>query len=94
MNMTATKFRRADCGCWIDGAFGMEHAAAKLRVMLMDCGEANTGLLDELEEVKPEDDDFDSIIEAATDALDAFCDPDVVWLWEAGDLLLVENENE
>lgn len=35
--MPSPTYTRADLGCWIDGAFGTDHAVDKLRAMLLEC---------------------------------------------------------
>jgi hypothetical protein len=81
-------FNDEDCGCWIDGAFGQEHACHKLAGMVyeLDAHELSQSLIAASED--RDLDIIDDLISDATDLLQENTDPELSWVWEAGDLLL------
>ena len=86
--MTRTKiFTRDDIGCWIDGAYGIDHAADKLAAMLLDCGETAAAQM-----LAVRDEDFISDeIDDATELLDQYTAEGLSWYWTAGDLILTDD---
>lgn len=93
--MTKVIFDRNDAGCYIDGAFGMDHARQKLADLLACVPQSGKvrRLIAELE--AGEDTEF--IYEAIEEALDILAlhtAEDMIWLLEAGDLVLTENIEE
>jgi len=91
MKTTKYVFTKAEIGCWIDGAFGMDHAADKLMAMLANCPQTESieTLIDELD---PTSVVRYEVLDDATDALWAFTEPGLVWIWEAGDLILTTKD--
>jgi len=103
--MMATKRRKktywyteADLGSWVDGAFGSEHAVQKMEEMLDELGtQYADNLVKELEEIADLDleeasDAYDEWLEDATTALQEETEPGLVWLWDAGDLILTTDD--
>lgn len=98
------KFTTTDVGCWIDGANGQEHGRTVLAGMIQDCHGRYPGDPDgsgaipqsEIRSVQEalagpmSDDDWES--ELATDTLQVFTAIGLVWLWEAGDLILTPED--
>lgn len=93
-------FTDADLGGWIDGAYGSEHAVEKMEEMLDDLGtQYAENLVNELEEIADLDleeagEAYDEWLEDATTALQEETEPGLVWEWEAGDLVLREDDDE
>jgi len=100
--MTYTK---EDIGCYIDGAFGMDHAMVKLAILLIDfmpLSVNNTRQFpsEELAETyeillsgdeSKLSDDY-SELNDATDILQEHTEDGLVWIWDAGDLILTADE--
>lgn len=80
-------FTRKDLGCWVDGAYGMEHAGQKLASMLSD---EHHALCNEL--LHPEGEFYSEALDDATAILQEDTEEGLVWIWEAGDLILTEEE--
>ena len=73
-------------GCWIDGAFGHDRTRMLLACMIRFAA-PESHLIAELE--GPESDDL-SEEDDALELLNGHCEPDVMFVFEAGDLLLVD----
>ena len=109
---TTTIFTDSDIGCWIDGAFGIDHAARKLSIMLISNMPINSGtntsqfpstslaecyqrLSDSAmasENLYFSLSDDHSEFKEATDYLQSVTADGLVWLWEAGDLILTTED--
>ena len=91
-------FTESDLGQWIDGAYGSEHAIEKMEEMLNDLGtqyaENLVGELEEIADLELDEagDAYDEWLEDATTALQEETEPGLVWIWEAGDLILTEDD--
>jgi len=86
-----------DCGCWIDCAYGPEHARDKLADMLKEC-RAYAPLdtqrtIDEIcEQLTKSMSDDDWETDAGTDLLNEYTAEGLVWIWDAGDLILTTDD--
>jgi len=90
------QFTAVSVGCWIDGAFGEDHAVAVLVGMLARIEDTNAHAAQLLTEVPESGDEFISDWQdAATDALQESTAEGLTWDWNAGDLCLcLESELE
>ena len=81
-------FDTSDVGCWIDGAFGLNHVRDKLQQMLIQCGlPVSMGDKELYLELEQSDSDHD-VFDIATETLQEFTKDGLVWIWSAGDLIL------
>ncbi len=73
-------FTEKDKGCWIDGTFGEAHAIRKAKSILKSNGREITwaGV--------PGDEFLDNF----TECLQENTAPGLTWIWEAGDLILMD----
>lgn len=88
----ATKnFGREDAGCYIDGAFGIDHARQRLAELLACVPQSSKvrRLIAELESEENTDYVYEAM-EEAVDILALYTVEDMIWLFEAGDLVLTE----
>lgn len=96
-------FRESNQGQWIDGALGQAHARERMRNILgqiLDRAEPSGEqvrsiklLLGELDDPADDDEDFtDEVLDNATDMLGEFTEDGYVWDWDAGDLVLLHEE--
>ena len=90
--MNTIIFTDADVGCHIDGAFGADHRRTRLIELVNELPapegmeyHSRVGLLESLGSPAP-DDVWDEI--TAIDILQDHVAPGLVWLMEAGDLIL------
>lgn len=89
-------YTKDDVGCWIDGAFGEEHAAAKLLRMLSDSGQEH--IQEDWEDLTDPTSCFsraeavDEFCRIATAVLQDQTEAGLVWIWEAGDLILTTED--
>ena len=94
----ALAYTKKDVGCWIDGAFGLDHQRAKLADMIRDLETQemiDTRGYSVVESLASDAPDDDSDVDDALDILQQFTDADLVWCFESGDLLLMlESELE
>jgi hypothetical protein len=85
-------------GCFIDGAYGEEHAvqvmAGLLQRVMRATGdeEANELLVEYDDDLDPED--FGEWLDDATDVLQNNTADGLVWEWEAGDLCLMDEDDD
>lgn len=88
------KYRENDCGCWIDGSYGIEHQCAKLASMLPS---KHKDLIEHLIRCQADpsllSDDM-SEIEEVTEVLNSYCTPNVRFIWESGNLILIQDPEE
>lgn len=100
---TKAVFTDSDKGCWIDGAYGEDHAKNKMASMLEDIQAAiasevfDVGVYSLLKEYNEERMPSGSIaldqwITDATDDLQRHTADGLVWIWDAGDLILTSQE--
>lgn len=95
------RYYKSDVGCWIDGAFGIQHAAEKLSSMLSFArqGESETPSqaqerwllvedLDAFSSGNTDDEFIEETFDDATEFLQGVTADGLVWIWEAGDLIL------
>lgn len=98
--MPTPTYTRADLGCWVDCAYGTDHAVAKLHDMLRSCDGMTGAHLDMAEESPPdcenwEDSEFcNEYLDDMTEALYFYTEPGLVWLWDAGDLILTDDSED
>src|ERR1700735_2119802 len=94
-SLMALAYTKKAIGCYIDGAFGQDHRRAKLADLIRDLetqdminarGYSVTECLTE----EPSDDFSEE--QDALDILQEFTEADLVWVFEAGDLILTEQE--
>jgi len=85
-------FTEKDVGCWIDGAFGTDHAMLKLRELIHTCPDIPEKELDtilasadpqKLSDSYWEFDEAESILQDNTEE-------GLIWVWETGDLMLAD----
>lgn len=91
--MTTKIFSKEDIGCYIDAAFGLDHARRRL-VELLSCVPRSSKVQKLMVELE-EEENLDFIFEAmdeAVDILSQYTTEDIMWLFEAGDLILMEVE--
>ena len=88
-----TSYTENDIGCWIDGAFGLDHAASVLAEMLPYSllHPAEKKCINRLRANLISDDHWE--FDFATELLDTFTAPGLIWVWEAGDLILVTEDD-
>lgn len=82
-------YTQADVGCWIDGAFGTNHRRQKL-IELIDGLDGGEIIAKGLEEAPEEEKDF--FEDDALALLQEHTEDGFIWTMEAGDLLLVKEE--
>lgn len=80
-------YTHEDVGCWIDGAFGEKHAVDKIQLMLPD-----TLLGWEGWDYEEEPEFSLDYLADATDALYQHTEDGLIWIWEAGDLILTTED--
>lgn len=86
------EFTDDDIGSHIDGAFGHDHAMARMADMLGDVASQRAqNLLDEYDDGELDDEDEDEWLNDATEALQEVTAPGLTWEWEAGDLALTQD---
>jgi len=95
-------FGGANTGVFIDGAFGMDHAVevmcGLLRVVIRSLGrkgsedETAETLLAEYDNEELAEEDYGEWLDEATEVLEAHTAPGLSWIWEAGDLILTDEE--
>ena len=85
-----TIFTRDDTGCWIDGACGYWAAQSCLADIVRSAG--FPALATELLAATDLDESADLAAEALA-ALQRITAPDLVWLWESGDLFLARESD-
>lgn len=87
MARTQFKYGASDVGCYIDGAYGLRHARAKLEGLIAGFAktEHQKATLSDLGSSEW----YDEVMDEATDILQAHTDEDYVWCWESGDLILL-----
>ena len=94
----ALAYTKKDVGCYIDGAFGEEHRRTKLADMVRDLETAE--MIEQrgysvVESLSNENVDDISDEDDALEILQEFTESGLVWMFEAGDLLLMdESETE
>lgn len=96
-------FTRTSIGVHIDGAYGQEHAKDKMANDLLATVERRSSdeklknaaaeLVDEWTE-DPEDNDWDEWLDDATEVLQDATAPGLTWDWDAGDLILRDDNDE
>lgn len=79
------KYTKKDIGCWIDGAYGEKHSRIKLATMMEELG--NMELAREL--LKEPSEDWEEMNDA-TYTLEENTEEGLMWIWEAGDLILTD----
>lgn len=81
-------FDSSDVGTWIDGAYGTDHALAKMADMLKMVDPAGATLLDEYDEgIDPE---FEQEwLDDATEVISDATEEGLCWDWDSGDLVLL-----
>jgi hypothetical protein len=99
------RFNASDVGCWIDGVYGLDHAMSKLAIMLIDSVPLDqnnlasfpstnlaevydvltSGNVDKLADDHGEFND-------ATEYLESVTTDGLVWIWDAGDLILTTED--
>jgi len=84
-------FDERDVGSWIDGAFGEGHAIEKMADMLRDV-DPYPDLLAEYDDGEIEEEFENEWLDDATERLQENTAPGLVWLWDAGDLILTTEE--
>ena len=86
-------YTKEDIGCWIDGAFGLDHAASVLAGMLPYTILTNEGkkCVNRLRASRISDDHWE--FDYATELLYDYTAKDLLWVWEAGDLILVTEDD-
>lgn len=96
------QFTDADKGCYIDGANGLDHACKVLADLITNCTQPRIpGYISGIDAEIPQLQailrkgidavaDDHSEIEMATDILTMACPDNLMFVWEAGDLLLVD----
>lgn len=89
-------FDEGDVGTWIDGAYGEAHAIDKMRELLavvIQAGIRNAEVTAlEAEDVNEGDEFVNEWFDEATEVLQSVTAPGLVWYWEAGDLILLPEE--
>lgn len=85
-------------GTFIDGAYGEEHAVEVMaglleRVVRATDDEEAQRLLDEFDDDKLDPEFESEWLDDATEVLQRTTAPGLVWEWEAGDLILMEDED-
>lgn len=91
--MTVKVFTKEDIGCYIDGAYGFDHARQRL-AELLTCVPQSSRVRQIIAELESEE-NIDYVYEAIEEALDVlsqYTSEEVVWMMEAGDLTLMEVE--
>lgn len=88
-------FDESDTGTYIDGAYGESHAISKMRDLLGTV--IHAGVPEEVaahrleaEDVQEGDEFVNEWFDEATEVLQSVTAPGLVWDWEAGDLVLLE----
>lgn len=92
---THTLYTREDCGCFADGSYGYRHCSETAIALALSAGwEPNS----ETQESIDGADDYEGYDEAADEAveyLNEHCvEPGLSFIFDNGDLLLVEDEAE
>lgn len=92
-------FTEMHLGCWIDGALGEDHAVRKMHDILVfdvDPAPDDEHMNDIIAELSEWDPDNSCMVEHtadllydATELLQSVTAPDLVWVWDAGDLILM-----
>ena len=90
MAQTTAVFTDSDVGCWVDGAYGMDHARDKVAEMLVGIDDK---MSDELGAMSDEDEFLSEAIDAATDLLNDHVAEGLCFVWYAGDLILMSEED-
>lgn len=85
-------FTHKDVGGWIDGAFGEDHARAKLVGILEEYFGSSPGVADIIRGLEGEPSDDLSEMDDATAYLQEHTAQGLVWMWDAGDLILTTEE--
>jgi len=85
-----TRYLKQDCGCYVDGAFGVGHAVDLVGGMVY---EYNASLAAELWQANHKIDGLDidaayELLDEATKILQAHTVNGLSWVWVEGDLLL------
>ncbi len=92
----ARTFNSDDKGLYVDGALGVDHALRKLSAMIEIWDPAlSEELMDEVSSEQKEiyyPETVDELTDDATDVLQDHTDEGLVWIWEAGDLILTTEE--
>ena len=86
-------FGKSDIGCHVDGTFGVDHAMEKVYTMLLSFNSNCEDLLKEYDEYKKNVDTWEHVpewLDDATGKLQERTEGHLEWVWEGGDLLLVE----
>lgn len=90
-------FTASDMGCWVDGAFGMDHAIRKLRDLVTRIDKSHKLLEEYHAEIVGNslkqwitDGYAGEWLDDATEVLQDHTSPGLVWIWEAGDLILMD----
>jgi hypothetical protein len=84
------RYTSSDIGCWVDGAYGIDHALAKIADMLSDLPSAQSSSLARL--LREDTESADEMLDEACDLLAEHTDPGLIWVWVGGDLLLLREE--
>lgn len=82
----AYKYTEKDCGCWIDGANGTEHAEKTIIGMVWEVAPTRVKDLTRAFTYGH----VSEVLNNATEILQEHTDGGLVWHWEAGDLMLVK----
>lgn len=93
-------FYSEDVGTHIDSAYGPEHVFRKMEGLLASVGstlaepdETILELQDEAEVLREEDElPDDAWYDDATEILQSYTEPEYTWVWDAGDLILMPDE--
>jgi hypothetical protein len=91
----ALAYTKKDCGCYIDGAFGEDHRRAKLASLIR--GLETSEMIDArgysvLESLQGNPPDDLSDEDDALDILSQFTEDGLIWEFNAGDLILFNEE--
>lgn len=86
-------------GVFVDGAYGEDHAVEVVagllkRVLRVTDDKEAEKLLDEYENEELEEEFYGEWLDDATDVLNENTAPGLVWEWEAGDLILLDEEDD
>jgi hypothetical protein len=88
-----TKYTKTDLGCYVDGAFGVDHAYEVVAGLVEPYDKELAAELYALASGETEDEFGSETLDDATDILNQYVEDGICFYWYAGDLLLGSNED-
>ena len=88
------RYTKKDVGCWIDSAYGIDHACKKLACMIGESAWTlslnEVSLINRLENCLLSDDHCE--LDEATDLLQNITEDGLQWTWDGGNLILTDED--